>query len=572
MRGARTMHVRLRGAGRWSFPAVAWFLACFFLLGNLGLWLDDYYYVQREPASLRVEALYLERWIHFWRPLYKAIVPTLLTAGYRHSAALHLLNALAHGMVATTLWGLLWTLGVNRLSATAAALLFLTWPVHFEPVFWVSALPTVLGAWLGLMTLLLTVHWARGTAPRWCVSLLLPALFAVACLNEQPAMLALALPVVVLAAGPARGDGRFRWLARLGIPLGLAGVAGLLYAGIHAVVVEGKPAIGYDTYVVPLARWPDHVLKAARWSLDWNSLDGFAARAWERGLEAFGRAPVRACAVLSLAGVTGALWLGAQAATGDDRRPGSQSSHAALMGLGVVVLGASWAPIVAFNYWLNPRVCYVPNLGLAILLATAGSRLACGSGAAAGPARVRRLMAATAVAVAVILSAVLTLGVQRAFQARAAQDQVEMSELRRLWPHPPAGAVFAPVSLALPPSPHSGPNKLDDHMWSALSAWWSARWCVRLAYRRSDIDCGHATWYVSAIQHADKRGADVQGVGRVPWASLLAFRVGPTGEIEAVTQVRLIRQGRPAAEFDVPLGRAAAQAAGQGEVVFELRR
>ncbi|MFG0286317.1 MAG: hypothetical protein ACF8R7_18035, partial [Phycisphaerales bacterium JB039] len=174
-------------------PAALWALSCFYLFGALGLWIDDWYYIQRAPESLAVEAWYLERPIHFWRPLYKSIVPPLLTLFWESDAIAHALLAIAHAGVAALLWRLLWTLGVSRLAASGAALLFLTTPVHYECVFWISALPTTLATALGVGTLLLTVQWARGRTPPWLITLLAPAYFAMAALNEQPAALAAAL-------------------------------------------------------------------------------------------------------------------------------------------------------------------------------------------------------------------------------------------------------------------------------------------------------------------------------------------------------------------------------------------
>lgn len=233
----------------------------------------------------------------------------------------------------------------------------------------------------------------------------------------------------------------------------------------------------------------------------------------------------------------------------------------------VVMALAPWAPIVAFNYWLNPRVCYAPSLGL---VAVAGSALSFKGDAAARRGRVARGVVAGVVAAAAMVLSVHLLGVQRAFRDRAEQDTLEMAALRRLWPDPPAGTVFAPARLALPPRA-DGLTKLDYHMWSALSAWWSARWCVQLAYRRSDLDSGYTGWTESALMNADRNGAMVRGVGPVPWARIAAFEVDGRGAVTPVTGVRVAR-GERVVEFALPLGVEAARRTGEERVVVEVKR
>src|SRR5262245_29281979 len=137
------------GAGqrRWAgalFPVALWFLATFFLLGDLGKFTDDWYYVQRVPETGRIESLVSARPLHFWRPLYRVIVPSLITVFWKADWVVHLISAVAHGAVAWLLWRLMRELRVPGPGAAIGALFFLVWPSHFEPVFWMCALPTVL--------------------------------------------------------------------------------------------------------------------------------------------------------------------------------------------------------------------------------------------------------------------------------------------------------------------------------------------------------------------------------------------------------------------------------------------
>jgi hypothetical protein len=571
-------------------PAALWLLACFYLLGALGLWIDDWYYVQRVPETLAVEAWYLDRPIHFWRPLYKSIVPPLLTLFWQADAIPHALLALAHAGVAALLWRLLWTLGANRLAAAAAALLFLTTPVHFECVFWISALPTTLATALGLATLLLTAHWARGRIPRWRILLLAPAYFAIAALNEQPAALAAALPVVALAArrprivgadppadaGPARRPPSLP--IALIAPASMAAIAAVAYTTGHVLNTTGTPALGYDTAIVPPSDWPHQVAHITAWAAEWHTLDDVARGAWQTATAALAATPARAIAIGAAILLGAAFWIPMQTRRGGDRAstPGAHPRHGWLLVLGAVITIAPWIPVGAFNYWLNPRLCYVPALGLATLIATAGS-----IGAAVIAARVPRLapvanaVGATALLGGCLVFAIVSLGIQKSFQSRARRDLAEMAQLRQLWPDPPPGAVFVPICIDPPPH-RPGGSRLDDMMWPAIATWWSARWIVRLSYRRSDIDAAHTTWSATAILDADEHSAALRGAGRPTWKLIIPFQIDPEGTVTPVTRIRIFRPSArdspgPPLEIEPPLAREAARAAGIPGATFDLQ-
>jgi hypothetical protein len=81
----------------WAFPALLWFLATFFLLGDLGLWNDDWMYVQRIPETGAVRSLVLDQEVHYWRPLYRVLQPTLATLLWKHQQLHHLIGAVSHG-------------------------------------------------------------------------------------------------------------------------------------------------------------------------------------------------------------------------------------------------------------------------------------------------------------------------------------------------------------------------------------------------------------------------------------------------------------------------------------------
>src|SRR5690606_13679461 len=148
-------------------------------------------------------------------------------------------------------------------------------------------------------------------------------------------------------------------------------------------------------------------------------------------------------------------------------------------------------------------------------------------------------------------------------------------QLRALWPDPPPGAVFVPIRIERPPH-RPGGSRLDDMMWPAIATWWSARWIVRLSYRRSDIDAAHTTWPETAILEADEHAAAVRGGGRPTWDLIIPFQIGPEGTVTPVTRIRILRPDSPDApapplEIEPPLAREAARAAGIPGANFDFQ-
>jgi hypothetical protein len=76
--------------------------------------------------------------------------------------------------------------------------LVLPWPA--EAVFWLSSVPTSISVVLMLAAMHLAVGWARGAGGWWLVGTSAALCFAACCLNEQPAMLCGAMPMVVVCA------------------------------------------------------------------------------------------------------------------------------------------------------------------------------------------------------------------------------------------------------------------------------------------------------------------------------------------------------------------------------------
>lgn len=529
---------RPRASGlAWLFPGALWFVAAFFLLGDLGKWNDDWFFLLREPETGEIRSLYLDKGVHFWRPLYRAVAPGLQTLLWRNDPLNHLISAGAHGVNALLLWLLLRRLGARRLAAAMAGLLFLTLPAPYEAVFWLCALPTSLSTMLMLVSMLLCVGLARGRVPRAGV-LLFPALaFAAASLNEQPACLAAALPFVYLAARPEREHWR-RSILKSMAPAAGAGLALALYVVLHERFTTFPTAVGHGGLMIPPGRMPAQVPRIAGWLRMQVLSADFATRAAERGLGALAAHPVRT-AVVGMALLSGgAAWVWHQGRFGHERaalpagvRPGSPVLLALL---GAAAFLAPWAPIVVFNYWLNSRIAYAPMVGGCILAAALAMSVAPrdGAGARAGP----RFAVAGVLAAVVLFHALVMVGIQRGYQLRARQDLREVARLHALVPNPPRGAVFVPALLSAP-AKEPRHERFDNYFWGSFCSWWAGRWVLRHEYKRSDLDAGSIYWGRAGMSDPTATDVLVHDLGRVPWERVIPFEIDADGEVRIITRV-----------------------------------
>lgn len=506
---------------RWAFPLALWFVGGFFLLGDLGKWMDDWYYVQRVPETGAVRSLVLDQPVHFFRPLYRVVVPALQTLLWKADWANHLLGALAHGGAAALLWVLLRRCRLGAASAAVGALLFLTHPVHMEVVYWSSALPTALSTGLALCGLVLAAY-ARGAWASWAWMLVL--FFAAMCLNEQPGALAASIPLVALAA---RSDGASAGRAVLGSIPGLAGAvsAVVLYVGLHVALGHKAPALGHGGLVAPTAAAAEHAWRIAKEIPGKYLLLDSALRAWERGVATLAEHPWRA----AIAGVGAAL--GAVAWVRGRGRGGPGSARAGWCGaMGCAMFLAPLGLIAALTYWIPWRVFYVPTLGVCVLVAAVCSALE----RRAGGAGVR-----AASVVPLVVLAVLCVGFQRGFQDRSRADESTLRQLRALVPDPATGSVFVVARLA-PPQTGRGRAGYDLFFRGVLGSWWGAPGALRMAYGRSDLEVAgpsiRGNWG-SAVYGADERGILTMDLGPVGWERAVPFVVMLDGRVELVTAV-----------------------------------
>ncbi len=540
------------------FPAAVFAAATFFLLGDLGKWTDDWYYIQRDPATGAIEGLYLQKPIHVFRPLFRATISTLQTLLWRDDWANHLISATAHGLAALLLWRLLLSMGFTRLASGVGALFFALYPVHFEVIFWPGALPTTLGLSVALAGLMLGLRHARRRAGWWAVPGVGAFAFASASFNEQPALILAALPFLALATRPD-GEPARRVFVRALAPAGAAGLALIIYVAIHRLLRLPKPAIGHDAMMVP----PDEMWRAFKTVLYWGR-GRYLLHDFSRPATVVGAAELRANPVatlvfggLALAGLV--PWLTHHVRRGDDRTLQHSTARRpppfgilpcaarpprvpAVLGAALTIFLVTWAPIVVFAYWLMPRVAYAPAVATALLVAlgldVASRHTARRPRLAAGC----RLGITVAAACISACFALMLIGVQSMFRERARRDLAEVAALRAMIPDPDPGSVFVPLQVQEPPV---RPAARGFHPWfqGAMNNWWSARWIVRFQYRRADLDCGYCNWHETGFVSVGRDAAVVRGVGVVRQGLVIPFDIDPYSNVRLIETVVVERDG-----------------------------
>jgi hypothetical protein len=557
-----------------SFPVLLLLFATFFLLGRIGFWSDDYWHNLRDPVSgelapLTVNGLTINRGF-FIRPLFYKIVPPITTLAWRSQWPAHLLMTVAHGTVVLLLWRLMLILGARRPAAGAAALLFMVYPAHFEAVFWVSALPTTVASALMIVLMLLIVRSARAAAQHRTIALvaasvLAPAIaFTMCCLNEQPAMGVLALPLVYLAAR-RRGDRASLTLLRAGVPTLVAGVAVLLYTHLLLHDPRKPPGTrGSTDQLVGLSDVPARVAYFA--DLVWQRLmlQDFAAGAFRLGWRE-----------VSSAGFPGALLTGAVLSTGiiwtirwskDSSPPRTQAPDhprpLLLLAIGACIFLAGWVPIFALAiYDPDSRTRYWPCIGLAMMLAGGGWLL----GRSERASTRLRMVLAPMLLCTLLAGGMCMIGVQSAFRTRWQLDQEQGRQLRALIPNPEPLAFFVPLDIRGTGIRTVSPI-FDNHFRSVFEYPWTAPRFIRAAYPRADIHCG---WWRHWTPGAPVRGADENGIhftdrlgprfpriegsgSRIPWEHAVPFIIDENARVRLVTSVIIREPGKQDVIIRIP--------------------
>ncbi len=538
------------------FPLAVFAAATFFLLGDLGKWADEWYYLQRDPATGEIQGLYLQKPIHVFRPLFRATISTLQTLLWQDDWANHLISAAAHGLAALLLWRLLRSMGFTRLASGVGALFFALYPVHFEVALWPGALPTTLGLSVALVGLMLGLGHARGRgggAGWWAIPAMGAIAFASASFNEQPALILAALPFLALAVRPDEEPVR-RVFRRALAPAAAAGLALVIYVLIHRSLKLPKPAIGHDAMLVP----PEEMWRALKMLLYWGRgrhlLHDFSRPAMAEGLGAIGAHPATAVVLggLVLAGVV--PWIARHAATGDQRAgspPVRPPRVLPVLGAAGTIVVLGWAPVVVFHYWLMPRLAYAPVTGLALLVALGLDVVARHTAHREGLARASRLGVSVVAAAVSLAFALMMIGAQSMFQKRARRDREEVAALRAMIPNPDPGSVFAPLRVEQPPArPRAG--SFDPWFMGAMTNWWSPPGIIRFQYRRADLEAGYCNWNEAGFIAVHDELAVVRGVGDVAWGRVIPFEIDGRSRVRLVSTVVVEEMDGSRKEYAIP--------------------
>ncbi len=537
------------------FPVVLWLVATMFLGGDLGRWNDDYEFNQRVPETGRFERLTEPMEGQFWRPLFFAINPALLTIFHEREWVVHTIQAVAHGLTALALVHMLGVLGVSRGARGAVAILFLACPIAFQAIFWASSLPTILSAAAFIGAIVLYARWVgRAAGGGWHAAGFVAMCVAIPLLNEQPAPALAALPLLWLRERAAGGRCSL-WRAALPLALG-AGACGAYLAAYLSSVPAGHPAtevtlIRAGDWSARLERFIDHMGACLALGGGWGAL--FRAGVLElRTAGLWGLACGAGLILSALAWVTAP----AEAAP---RRTGS-ADGAWLVLFGVASLALAWTPIVAIvSYEPASRLFYVPLIGAAVALGAAID-LAARRGRSAGA----RLVVRGAVAVAAVAGAIVLVGAQAGFCDQHRADASYAGQLRELVPRPRNGAFFVPVRID-DPACRVAPTWLDLNFHTILLSPINARMWIKHALGRSDVYCGPYSPDHGAYPAADPRGLgyvfryvdrsiveDPPGTWRVPWARVVPFEIDRLGSVRIVPRIVLERADNADAVFTVP--------------------
>jgi hypothetical protein len=207
---------------------------------------DDFGYIVSHPYTESLDAESLREIFDPWGPakLYTANyapVHLLLTAIERQAfgdstRGYHIVNIALHALVSVLLVAWLWQLGVGRLIAVAAGLVFLVHPANVEAVAWMSQLKTLAAMSFSLASLLLLRR----------LPALATLLFILAILTKSAALFL--IPTAVALACTLGGREGRRTLAWLSGWL-LISVA---YAFAHIGSFELLPAVDVQAFDDPL--------------------------------------------------------------------------------------------------------------------------------------------------------------------------------------------------------------------------------------------------------------------------------------------------------------------------------
>ncbi|RNC82733.1 MAG: hypothetical protein ED559_13460 [Phycisphaera sp.] len=547
-----------------------WVFAWYFHLGATGPWSDDWFFQFTSPETGEPHRYAVMNWTtKHHRPLHHMFMPFLETffADARWFAVF--VSVVGHGLCALLLWLLLKGLGFTRLPRDAGALAWLVYPVIFDIPLWVAAVSTGYALALALLVLLGCMRIAKGGSLWLAVPIGLAA-YTVCALNEQPASLFAAIPIMTIACADS-------WKARLRATL-VPTFACVIGVGAYLVLSMGLvPGVSDGLSDVERGSSARLITSGAELRDSWNLTrdqansamlmqNGFLRGALKLGWSALKTGPLHAGWGFSL------IWIALIAFAAALRLPRLRSecreskpmrwqdaTRQGFVGglLGLVVFFAGLVPVlIIHDQDFYTRLACVPAIGLAIWFATVLEILLRNAMLS------RRLGVAVRIGVVVCTGALVAvwsvacIGMQEGLHRRVLQDRSEAAQLARLVPDPPEGAVivFCSYNHRVAQTGHPQTNRKFP---GAVNVTWATTRFVQRAYKRWDV-LGIGVWYTSRppVLSVDDRGLQLDPAMVhdttmnflnpplpepyvVPWDRAVLVGVDSEGTVHRITRAEL---------------------------------
>lgn len=477
----------------WSVVVVLAFIVALamstFFVGDTGVYNDDYFLNQRDPATGKIESLIMNRPWHLWRPVTRVVLPGLVTTLWHTPWVLHLISAGLHAAVVGLAYGLLRRVRVSAGIAACGAMLFMLYPAHFEAVLWIAIICTllstvlVLGIWHLYAWWLERGHEAPVGTRLWALAAMGGSAWVAAAMNEQPPGVLAALPMLVMILGGAKGASFAERARRTLLPVAVVGLALVIYLiGFFKHKMNLAPVDVPESATLHLAQL------AAKIPME-LALVNFGRGALTEGLASVAARPLLAAAGFGLLGVVGLIWVARSGVQSHDRASGATAPRMGwIIALGACWTVLAWLPVAAAHSVTSPRLHYVPLLGLVLVI--------CGVLAWVTPFVVNLQHAARGVIVGAsrlafcgVLAAfvLMWIGICKNLQLRYQADEAERQALAAaVGPNIEDGTLLVPVRVNSVTA-RTGSDRFDGYFRHSWFWQFAAGWSVRIALHRGDV-------------------------------------------------------------------------------------
>lgn len=563
---------------------VLWLGATLFLGGDFGFWNDDYFVASVDPVTGERTRWVMDRATPFdpqtgplltWRPLYNILQATVSGLSWDAPWIAHGIGAVLHAANAFVLVCILRALGRSWQVIGAAAAIFLTWPVAFETVLWMCAIPTACSVLALLLTLLSCIKWAScsgGDSGRtWGI---LAVVFAtlIPCFNEQPAGALICLPAIYFTVRPQCE--RVSISIRRLIPL-LTGIGAVYLGYIAMVVVTSRGGIGAAGVLTPVRKLVGEFSRIVHDFVAVLGLRFVGTGAMRTGIDAMVHYPVRSIVLLGALAAGGTwvmvlLWRLHARAVATVPLSNARENDGWLLRRGAEVLctilmavGSLLPLTMAMGTAVRPRMASVSVIASVILLA-GGADWVGASITRHSAKKFLRVLCMFGLVVVVGYGLLSMIGVQRAYQLRARLDADVAQQLRSNVPNPPPNAVFLPLAVEDLPT-RTGTPWFDTYFVSPFFWSWGYTGFIQHSYARVDIFSGYFAHEPASRSDlwlcADERGVLFSGPMPyefvksespitnapprsvwLPWERVIPFVVSETGKVSVVTSLTISRE------------------------------